>query len=31
MDFCCLCGMSKHPGTVHLCTLEVVNLLARAG
>ncbi len=30
MEFCCLCGMARHTGTIHLCTLEVVNLLARA-
>lgn len=31
MAFCCLCGMARDPGAVHLCTLEVVTLLARAG
>lgn len=31
MDFCCLCGMARQKESVHLCTLEVVKLLARAG
>jgi hypothetical protein len=31
MEYCHLCGMAKHDGSVHLCTVEVVSLLARAG
>ncbi|GEM_PF-6987645 len=30
MDFCCLCGMARHKDTVHLCTLDIVKLLAHA-
>lgn len=30
MQFCVLCGMAK-TSSVHLCTAEVVSLLARAG
>ena len=31
MEFCCLCGMARPKDEAHLCTLEVVKLLARAG
>jgi len=29
MAFCCLCGMARDDQAVHLCTAEVVTLLAR--
>jgi hypothetical protein len=30
MRYCCLCGMHRDDDAVHLCTAEVVGLLAHA-